>query len=125
MAILNNEQIARFQIPGISHQTLAGPEHGIRTLEMWRQTVAPGTGTPMHRHDCEEVILVVRGSGRLTVEGVEMDFGADTTLQVPRNAVHQIVNTGQEEMLLIAALGQSPVQVYTPDQQPIQLPWQA
>lgn len=124
MAVVQNDTIPHFQLPGLTHQTLAGPEHGMKALEMWQQTIAPGAGTPVHRHDCEEAILIVRGSGRLTIEGVDTDFGPNSTLQIPRNVIHQIVNTGSEEMFLVAALGQAPVQVCTADNQPMPLPWQ-
>jgi len=125
MPVVNNETITRFDLPGLQHQTLAGPEHGMKTIEMWMQTIAPGAGTPVHRHDCEEAILILRGSGRFTVEGVDTDFGPNSTLQIPRNVIHQIVNTGTEEMFLIAALGQAPVKVCTADNQHMPLPWQA
>lgn len=125
MSVIRNELLPRFSLPGLQHQTVAGPEHGLRTLEMWVQHIAPGTGTPVHRHNCEEVILVLRGSGRLHLSGEDLDFSANTTLQIPPDAVHQIINTGSEEMFLVAALGQAPVRVYTADHQPIPLPWQA
>jgi len=79
----------------------------------------------VHRHACEEAILILRGSGRITIEGVDTDFGPNSTLQIPSDVVHQIVNTGTDEMFLIAALGQAPVRVRTADNQPIPLPWQA
>jgi mannose-6-phosphate isomerase-like protein (cupin superfamily) len=97
----------------------------MQTLEMWMQTIASGAGTPVHRHNCEEAILVLRGSGRVTIEGVDTDFGPNSTLVIPRDAIHQIVNTGSEEMLIVAALGQAPVRVCTAENQPMPLPWQA
>jgi len=96
----------------------------MKALEMWRQTIAPGAGTPVHRHDCEEAILILRGSGRLTIEGVDTDFGPNSTLQIPRNVIHQIINTGPEEMFLVAALSQAPVRVCTAENQHMPLPWQ-
>lgn len=125
MSVIRNEELPQFSLPGLRHQTVAGPEHGLRTLEMWVQHIAPGTATPVHRHDCEEVILILRGSGRLHLSGEDTDFSANTTLQIPPDAIHQIINTGSEEMFLVAALGQAPVQVFTADLQPLPLPWQS
>lgn len=124
MAVVQNDTIPHFHLPGLDHQTLAGPEHGLKALEMWMQTIAPGAGTPVHRHACEEAILILRGSGRLTVESVDTDFGPNSTLVIPPDATHQIVNTGPEDMFLVAALGQSPVRVCTAENQPMPLPWQ-
>ncbi|MGE0823636.1 MAG: cupin domain-containing protein [Candidatus Binatia bacterium] len=124
MPVVNNNTIPKFQIPGLEHQTLAGPEHGMKTFEMWMQTIAPGGGTPVHRHQCEEAIVVLKGSGQCTIEGVTTSFGANSTLRIPPDAIHQIVNTGREEMFLVAALGQVPVRVCTADNQHMSLPWQ-
>jgi mannose-6-phosphate isomerase-like protein (cupin superfamily) len=124
MPVLNNNTVQHFQIPGLDHQTLAGPEYGFKTLEMWMQTIAPGSGTPVHRHACEEAIVILRGSGQCTVNGVTTDFGPNSTLQIPPDAIHQIVNTGTEDMFLVAALGQAPVRVCTADNQHMPLPWQ-
>lgn len=124
MPVVHNEAVEKFALPGLEHQTLAGPEHGMQTLEMWMQTIKPGSETPVHRHDCEEAIVVLRGSGRLTVEGKDTDFGPNSTLQIPRNVIHQIVNTGTEDMFIVAALGQAPVRVCTADNEHMPLPWQ-
>jgi quercetin dioxygenase-like cupin family protein len=124
MPVVHNEAVEKFALPGLEHQTLAGPEHGMQTLEMWMQTIKPGSGTPVHRHDCEEAIVVLRGSGRLTVAGRDTDFGPNSTLQIPRDVIHQIVNTGTEDMFIVAALGQAPVRVCTADNEHMPLPWQ-
>lgn len=87
------------------------------------QTLAPGAATPVHRHNCEEVIVVLRGSGVCTLEGEEAAFGPDSTLIVPPNAVHALANTGSEEMVLVATLAMAPVRVETADGERIPLPW--
>jgi mannose-6-phosphate isomerase-like protein (cupin superfamily) len=125
MPIIDNTTIPKFQLPGLEHQTLAGPEHGMKTFEMWMQTIAPGAGTPVHRHNCEEAIVVLRGSGQCTLEGETRAFGPNSTLRIPPDAIHQIVNTGSEDLFIVAALGQAPVHVCTADNQHMPLPWQA
>jgi mannose-6-phosphate isomerase-like protein (cupin superfamily) len=52
-------------------------------------------------------------------------FGANSTLIVPADAVHQIVNSGTTRMVLIAALSMAPVKVRHADDQAMPLPWQA
>jgi quercetin dioxygenase-like cupin family protein len=125
MPVVNNLTLPKFAIPGLEHQTLAGPEHGMKTLEMWMQTIAPGGETPVHRHACEEAIVILRGSGQITIEGVTTSFGPNSTLQIPSDVIHQIINTGTDDMFLIAALGQAPVRVCTAENQHMPLPWQA
>ncbi len=124
MAVFDNALIRKFGLPGLEHQTLASREQGVNGMEVWMQTVAPGAGTPVHRHDCEGVIVVLRGSGQVTIEGEEMKFGPNSTVIVPPDAAHQLINSGAEEMFLIGVLGVTPVRVTTVEGETIPLPWQ-
>lgn len=123
--IVDNATLPRFALPGLEHRTIAGQAQGVKSMEVWLQTMAPGAATPVHRHACEEVILVLSGSGELTVGGETRAFGADTTLIVPPDAVHQIVNPGREPLVLVAALGTAPVRVCTEGGEPLPVPWAA
>lgn len=72
-------------------------------VEMWLETVAPGHGTPIHRHDCEEIFVVLRGSGTFfyspksdkSVPEVPKAFpvSANTSVHVFPNDVHQVTVT--------------------------------
>jgi mannose-6-phosphate isomerase-like protein (cupin superfamily) len=123
MSIIQNSELPRAALPGIEHVTLAGSENGLKDLSIWSQSILPGGETPPHRHDCEEVVLIRFGCGELHLDGQVHQFGADTTLVVPRNSDHQIVNTGDVSLELIGVFSVSPVEVFSPDGQPIELPW--
>jgi quercetin dioxygenase-like cupin family protein len=123
MPVIENSKLKVFKVPGMTSQSLANRDTGANTLEVWRQTIAPGGMTPLHRHACEEVILVQRGSGTVTIDGKPLAFGPDSTLILPPNAVHQLTNTGTEEVLLIAMLGMGPVVLESPEGERIQRPW--
>jgi quercetin dioxygenase-like cupin family protein len=97
----------------------------MKNLEVWAQTIEAGAGTPVHRHACEEAIVILEGNGTLTINGEVSSFGANSTLIVPADAVHQIVNSGTTRMVLIAALSMAPVKVRHADDQAMPLPWQA
>ena len=126
MPVIHNETAQQFDLPGLAHQTIAGPEHGMKTLEMWKQTIAPGSGTPVHRHACEEAIIVLSGSGRITIEGEETDFGPDSTLQIPHNAIHQIMKYRHRGYVYYRRSGPGPRLRYAlPRMKPMPLPWQA
>jgi mannose-6-phosphate isomerase-like protein (cupin superfamily) len=125
MPVIVNAHLPVHALPGLEHRTVAGHAQGVHGMEVWKQTIAAGAATPVHRHACEEVIVVLSGSGEVTVEGDTCAFGPDTTLVVPADAVHQIVNTGAGPMLLVAALGMAPVRVRTAAGERIALPWDA
>ncbi|MFJ4290865.1 cupin domain-containing protein [Cupriavidus sp. NPDC089707] len=123
MSVIRNAELPRSALPGIDHVTLAGSAQGLAHLSVWQQSIAPGAATPPHRHDCEEVVIIQSGRGELHLQGRVQAFGPDTTLVVPRNAVHQIINVGEAPLALIGILSVSPVPVFFPDGTPIELPW--
>ena len=125
MAILDRSDIPTLELPGLRHQTVAGRAAGLKTMEVWRQTLAPGATPPVHRHACEEVIVVLSGSGTCTIGERSFCFGPDCTLILEADVVHQIVNTSDEPMELVAALGMAPVRVRTADGASLPLPWDA
>jgi quercetin dioxygenase-like cupin family protein len=65
--------------------------------------VAPGDRVrPAHSHpNGEEVIYIIRGSGRVMVEGEVSAIEAGSTVLFPRGAVHMLHNTGSEEMKVV------------------------
>ena len=125
MHVNHNPAAPLHSLPGLEHQTLAGHRDGLRSFEVWRQTIAAGASTPVHRHDCEEVIVIMGGSGVCKFEDRVLPFAADQTLVIPPNVVHQICNDGSEDLHIIATLAMSPVKVETADGAPMALPWYA
>ncbi|PRW21114.1 auxin-binding 1 [Chlorella sorokiniana] len=105
---------AQHPVPGLTHLTLHGRKaHGMKGLELWISTLAPGTGTPIHRHDCEEVLLVLRGEGVAAMQDkdgtvVETKLGPNSTLAVLPNARHQLRNDGSRDLHFIAAIDNPP-----------------
>ena len=125
MHVNNNSSVQKHQLPGLEHQTLAGCQDGLKSFEIWRQTIAAQAATPVHSHACEEVILVMGGSGVCRFEDREIPFKADQTLVIPVNVVHQICNTGDEDLHIIATLAASPVEVKSETGAAMALPWYA
>lgn len=123
MTVLAQANIETFNLPGLTHQTLANLTRGTYTMEVWRQTLAAGAVTPWHRHSCEEVIVILSGRGECRTSGHTETFGPNATLIVESDAVHQLVNTGDEPLELIAVLGMTPVTVLDATGHLLELPW--
>ena len=125
MSVIDNSTIQQFSLPGLVHQTLASHKDGLQNTEVWMQTVEPGGETPVHYHDCEEVIVIIRGSGQISLKGKITEFGPNHTLIIPPEVVHQLINTGNEDIFLIAAFSSTPAKVFTADGKELPLPWQS
>ncbi len=65
--------------------------------------VAPGDKVrPAHAHPHgEEVIYIIRGTGRVMIAGQVSPVSAGSTVLFPRGAVHMLHNTGSEEMKVV------------------------
>lgn len=101
---------------------VATPGSGARQIEMWRGRMEAGATTPPHRHSGEEVVLILSGSGRATVDGQEVRYAAGDTLILPANAVHQIFAECDSEFVSAMPLGDT---VTLPDGTVMSLPWRA
>lgn len=125
MSVINNSKIQQFTLPGLVHQTLASHNDGLKGTEVWMQTVEPGGETPIHYHDCEEVVVVIQGSGQLTIGEETTEFSSNHTLIIAPEVVHQLINSGNEEILLLATFSSTPANVFTPEGEKLPLPWQS
>ncbi|XP_034691483.1 auxin-binding protein T85 [Vitis riparia] len=109
---------------GLSHITVAGSlMHGMKEVEVWLQTFSPGSHTPIHRHSCEEVFVVLKGSGTLYLASSshekhpgkpqEYPIVSNSTFQIPVNDVHQVWNTNEnEDLQMLVIISHPPVKVF-------------
>lgn len=110
-------------IPGLSHATWAGSSEGLQQLSVWRQALAPGAATPPHSHDCDEVVLCHSGQGEVRIGSESHCFGPGNTVILPRNQLHQIFNVGATSLEILGVFGATPVNVFLPSREKLDLPW--
>ena len=101
---------------------LATPSLGASDCEVWRSSIAPGSCTPLHQHDVQEIFIFLSGEGKALVGSEEITFKAPCTLILPANIPHQIFNTGHEPSAQIVIL-KSKTAIYTATGAPMNLPW--
>ncbi|MDA5195027.1 cupin domain-containing protein [Govanella unica] len=123
MSVIDINSIEPKKIPGIVHRTLVGAWTDFHDLSIWMQFIDPGQETPAHRHDCEEAVVVLAGSGTCIVEGTEYSFGPNSVLLFKPNEIHKIINSGSEQMHVVGSLTAAPVKVETDQGAPLPLPW--
>jgi quercetin dioxygenase-like cupin family protein len=93
---------------------------GAQQVEMWVGRMEAGSGTPPHNHDTEEVVHILRGSGRALVAGREMHYRSGDTLILPAGHVHQIFADTESEFVSAMPMGGT---VTLADGTLIDLPW--
>ncbi|XP_072998176.1 auxin-binding protein T85 [Typha latifolia] len=108
---------------GLAHITIAGAvSHGMKEVEVWLQTFSPGSRTPIHRHSCEEVFVVLKGRGTLLLGSSSFNYPGqpqeflifqNSTFSVPVNDPHQVWNTGEhEDLQMLVVISRPPVKVF-------------
>jgi mannose-6-phosphate isomerase-like protein (cupin superfamily) len=65
--------------------------------------VEPGAQQPAHSHAPQQVYVITRGSGRMTVGDDERDVATGHMVFIPPGTEHGIVNTGDEILTYVSA----------------------
>ncbi|MFO7300827.1 MAG: cupin domain-containing protein [Acidobacteriota bacterium] len=101
---LRARDVLALDLPGRRLQWLVG-NGGLaaRECSACRIRVAPGDRVrPAHSHpNGEEVIYIIRGSGRVLVGSDVAPVDAGSVVLFPRGVVHMLHNTGSEEMEVV------------------------
>ncbi len=65
--------------------------------------VAPGSRQMLHRHEPEQVYVIIAGTGRMRVGEEEKDVVTGDFIHIPPNVVHAIENRSSQMLSYISA----------------------
>ena len=86
MPVIHAAQSVVHQMHGTSFTSYASPAHGSRELCAWRIEIPGGTEGVPHHVSREEVLYVLSGSLRVSVDGEAADAVAGDAVLVPAGA---------------------------------------
>lgn len=88
--------IHQSQLPfvGMSHE-FVGMEHGSVGISFFVVIGEPGRGTPLHKHDYDEIVYVIEGRSKWTVCDQEREATAGDVLVVRAGEPHKFINSGE------------------------------
>ena len=66
--------------------------------------IAPGGHTPLHTHAWEHEVFVVKGTGKIVLEGRSEPLTEGDAVFVEPSELHQFVNDGNELMRMICVI---------------------
>lgn len=81
---------------GVRIRWLIGEKDDAPNFYMRHFEVAPGGNTPLHTHDWEHEVFVLKGAGVLGGEAEGEAFGPGDVVFVPGGVEHNFQNTGSE-----------------------------
>jgi quercetin dioxygenase-like cupin family protein len=83
MKIITRTDAPRFDADGTTVTGYAAPSRGASEVSMWHLELAPGSTSPLHQMDREEVFVGLEGRVVATVDGTEHALGAGDCLILP------------------------------------------
>jgi mannose-6-phosphate isomerase-like protein (cupin superfamily) len=102
MTLVSLSDAPRFVAGGTHVVGLAAPSRGSAETSVWRLTLDPGTSSPEHTLDREEVFVALGGSARAVLAGRSLDVHAGDALIVPPGVAFTIGNPGSEPFEAVA-----------------------
>jgi quercetin dioxygenase-like cupin family protein len=104
MTIIKSSDAQTFEVQGNHMTKLIAPSTGATEVMAWRAKLSPGAASPPHRHDVEEVVVVLSGSCIAKLDGAEHTLSAGDACVIPPNTLHQVINTSDEPWECITAM---------------------
>ena len=105
-------------MPIVRHDTLAetpwrpnyrkwdvtGPGDGTTSSSLSISLADPGTGAPLHRHEDDELIVLLDGELEVRIGDEVVTVGPEHTVVVPPNVPHGFTVTGRRKARMLAFL---------------------
>jgi mannose-6-phosphate isomerase-like protein (cupin superfamily) len=110
------------EMHGSRFTALVNPRRGARDTSVWRVELAPRSTPTLHEVTREEVFVILSGTARVTIAGVESSASTGDAVLVPADTPFSIANAGDEPLRAICCL---PVggQARLPGAEPFTPPW--
>jgi len=86
---------------GVLFRTMQDKTTGTGVLSVGTATFKPGRYLPCHRHNCEEVIVILEGEAFVDIEGQRTAMRVYDSSHVPEGVPHRFVNASKSRELTI------------------------
>ena len=90
--------------PNYRKWDVTGPNDGTTSSSLSISVAAPGTGAPLHKHEDDELIVLLDGELEVRMGDEVVTVGPDHTLVVPPNVPHGFTVTGPNSARMLAFL---------------------
>jgi mannose-6-phosphate isomerase-like protein (cupin superfamily) len=93
-----------FDVPDTHVIAYAAPSRGSTELCLWRIDIAPGSTSPLHHMDCEEVFLCTDGRAVVVTSAAERPIQAGDCLVLPARTDFSFRVLGDEPFRALACI---------------------
>ena len=110
-------------LAGLRHRTVIDLTSGAASLALWQEEHRPGFRVPLHLHDCEEIISVLRGRIEAEIGPARFMVGPEQSILIPAWRPHGFRVESEEPVLLLAIFSSSDPGIFRADGTPSIPPW--
>jgi len=102
MAITFFDRCKKYELDeGVLFRDMQTKETGTGVLSVGTATFDPGRYLPCHRHNCEEVIVILEGQAFVDLAGRRTPMKPYDSSHVPQGVPHRFVNASRQKGLTI------------------------
>ena len=89
--------------PSTTWRLVVDPDGGrVANLSFLEEHCAVGDRVPLHRHDVDEVVVVIAGTGSYALDGEEQHVSSGDVIFIPAGSEHGTTNIGDDVLHLHA-----------------------
>jgi mannose-6-phosphate isomerase-like protein (cupin superfamily) len=125
MKLIKRTQAPVFDAAGTTVTAYAAPSRGASELSLWQIELAPGSTSPLHHMDCEEVFLGLDGHAVAAIDGTEHPLGSGDCLILPAGTDFTLHVPGNEPFRALACIRAGGQATLAPDGPTFPPPWTA
>ena len=116
MPIIQHDACPLEVLPRGRRRILASPDLGAAATCVFEQWLPAEGYIPLHYHDVEEVVVIMRGELEVTLAGQQQLAAVATTLIIPAGAVHGMrPSPDSGEVYLLAIFPSAEPKMFLPD----------
>jgi mannose-6-phosphate isomerase-like protein (cupin superfamily) len=104
MPVITDSSAPRFDVEGTHVVGLASPSRGATETSTWRLRLDPGSASPPHSLDREEIFVVLAGTAEARFEDATERVEAGGALVVPAGREFVIANPGRSPFDAVVVL---------------------
>ena len=102
--LIKSQDAPRFDAAGTTAIGSASPSRGASETSVWRISITPGSESPVHRLEREEVFMASAGRAIATIGEDEHEVGPGDCLVVSAGKDFQIRSTGEQAFEAVACM---------------------
>jgi mannose-6-phosphate isomerase-like protein (cupin superfamily) len=123
MDIIKRNDAPVFDMPGATVTAYAAPSRGASQVSMWCVELGPGSTSPLHEMDCEEVFLGLEGRAVAMIDDTEHTIGAGDCVIVPPRTPFTLHVSEQQPFRAMACIPAGGRATMIPDGTTFAPPW--